>query len=65
MFGVVVDRASGAVVRIMNPDHDWELDGHFVGPDEVMVRLPKSEWGVEANKMTLEQVHSVIAVLGK
>ena len=64
-FGVVIERASGAVVRIMNPDYEWELDRHFVGSGEFMLRVPKNEWGVGVNDMTLDQVYRVIAALGK
>lgn len=66
-FGVVIDRSTGAVKRIFNPDHDYEFAGHHVGTDEFMLRIPKKDFGVsrEPNRMTLDQVHRIISVFGK
>lgn len=65
-IGVVIHRSSGAVVRIFNPDFEEELDGHFVGLDEFMLRIAKTHFGVSAkpDSMTVEHVHRIVSALG-
>jgi hypothetical protein len=65
-FGVVIDRVTGAVRRVFNPDFDFQFAGHHVGPDEFMLRVPKADFGVglEPNAMTLDQVHRIVRVFG-
>ncbi len=58
-FGVAVDRLTGKVRRIFNPDYDWEFAGHHVDPEIEYFRVErKSDWGVPLtpNGMTLEMV---------
>ena len=57
MLGIVFK--DGVIIRIINPDNDWELDG-LCGPEEEMIKVSKEDWGVSGD-MTLEQVHAVIA----
>lgn len=65
-IGVVIHRPSGQVARIFNPDWDWQLDQHHVGPDEFMIRVNKDEWGISRarNGMTAEQAFRIQTVLG-
>jgi hypothetical protein len=65
-FGVVIHRPSGEVRRVFNPDFEWELDGHHIGPDEFMLRLKKADYGVAGmrNAMTLAHVHEIAKKLG-
>jgi hypothetical protein len=52
------------VKRIFNPTYQQELDWHFVGPDEFMIRVPKTEYGVSVHpdSMTLDDVARIAAV---
>jgi hypothetical protein len=62
----VIDRATGAVARVINPDFEHELDGHHVGPHQFMIRASKAEWGIDSapNSMTLGQLNHIVSVLG-
>lgn len=55
----------GAIVRIINPTFEEEFDGHAVGPDEILVRVPKAAVGVstEPDSMTLEDVARITRAL--
>ena len=66
VIGVVFNRASKAVVRIINPDHESELDRHQLSPDEYLLRFPKQQFGVshENDAMTPEQAFRVCKILG-
>lgn len=61
-FGVVIHRPTGRVHRIFNPDFEWELEGHHVWPDEFMLRLKKSDYGIAnaPNAMTLIDVDRLV-----
>jgi hypothetical protein len=64
-FGVVIDRKSGAVNRIMNPDFEIQLDLHPMSADEYMIRIAKAKYGVDPSPygMTLAHVYKIIADL--
>lgn len=58
-FGVAIDRLTGKVRRIFNPDFEWEFVGHRVDKEvEEFVLERKEDWGVplEPNGMTLDMV---------
>ncbi len=66
-IGVVFDRANGnSVVRIINPDFEWQLDIQVLSPSEYLIRVPKEVFGVSLEKdaMTLDQVQRVCETLG-
>lgn len=55
-FGVAIDRLTGKVRRIFNPDSEWEFACHYVDNDiEYLRRERKQDWGVplQPNGMTL------------
>jgi hypothetical protein len=61
-FGIAIDRITGQVRRVFNPDHEWEFAHHHVDHDIEYMRLERKEdWGVplEPNGMTLEMVRSI------
>jgi hypothetical protein len=64
-FGLVFHRLTGRVVRVINPDYEFELDLHHLEPYEFMLRLGKADWGIplEPNSMTLDHVHRVVGAL--
>lgn len=61
-IGVVFDRASGAVLRVINPDFERELDWHFVADSEVMRRVQKSQFGLVGD-MTLDDLDRVVKAM--
>lgn len=61
-IGVVFDRASGAVLRVINPDFERELDWHFVADSEVMRRVRKSQFGLVGD-MTLDDLDRVVKAM--
>ena len=67
-IGVVFNRFTGEVARVINPDYEWQLDEveRGVAPFEYFWRVPKEAFGVsqEPNAMTLPQVARVCEVLG-
>lgn len=61
-FGVAIDRLTGQVRRVFNPDHDWEFAFHPVDDAVEYLRLERKEdWGVptQPNGMTLEMVFNI------
>jgi hypothetical protein len=61
-FGVAIDRLTGKVRRIFNPDHEWEFASHNVDLDVEYMRLErKSDWGVplEPDSMTLDMIWNI------
>ena len=58
-IGVVRD--GGKVVRVINPDFDWQLKIQVLSPSEQLICVPKKAFGISRKKdaMTLEQVHRV------
>ena len=61
-FGVAIDRLTGKVLRIFNPDFEWEFAGHHVNHEREYLRLfRKADWGVplEPNSMTLEMAWNI------
>lgn len=61
-FGVVIDRFTGKVRRVFNPDHEWEFSCHHVDADIEYLRFERKEdWGVplHPNSMTLEMVWGI------
>lgn len=65
-IGVVFDRAQdGIVVRVINPDFEWELDQHHLSSTEYLIRVPKEVFGVSKDKdaMTIDQVYRVHEIL--
>jgi hypothetical protein len=66
-FGVVFSRSLGnVVVRIINPDFEWQLDIQVLSADEYLIRVPKEAFGVarERDAMTLDQVYRICETLG-
>lgn len=63
VFGVVFHQ--DVVVRIINPDFEWQLDLHALSPGEYMIRIAKETFGVstEPDAMTLAQVHNICEAL--
>ncbi len=62
-IGVICNRKlNNVVVRIINPDFEWQLDIQVLSEDEYLLKIPKEMFGVshEKDAMTLEQVHKVI-----
>lgn len=66
-FGVVIDRATGQVRRVFNPDFEFEFGGHHLDADEYMLRVEKEYFGVSAkpNSMTLDQFERIKLVFEK
>lgn len=66
LFGVVIDRSSGSVRRIINPDFDVELDLHQVYEGERMLRLRKDACGIsrKPDSMTLADVRRIELAFG-
>lgn len=61
-FGIVIDRLTGKVRRVFNPDHEWQFSGHFIDAEIEYIRLERKEdWNVplEPNSMTLEMVWNI------
>lgn len=61
-FGVVIDRLTGQVRRVFNPDYEWEFAGHHVDDEIEYLRFErKADWGVPLtpNGMTLEMVFNI------
>jgi len=58
-IGVVFDRTTGAVRRVINPTFEKELDLHVVASDEVMRRYNKRHMGI-SDTMTLDDLYRVI-----
>lgn len=61
-FGVAIDRLTGKVRRVFNPDYEIEFAFHHVDHEVEYLRLErKSDWGVPLtpNSMTLEMVWSI------
>lgn len=61
-FGVAIDRLTGKVRRVFNPDHEWEFAHHHVDDAVEYLRLErKDDWGVpiSPNSMTLEMVWNI------
>lgn len=61
-FGVAIDRLTGKVRRVFNPDHEWEFAFHHVDEAIEYLRFERKEdWGVplEPNGMTLEMVFNI------
>lgn len=61
-FGVAIDRITGKVRRVFNPDYEWEFVGHYVDSDIEYLRLERKEdWGVplKPNSMTLKMVWDI------
>ncbi len=54
-IGIVYDRISGRVLRVINPDFEIELDLHSLASDEVMQRRVKT-----ADTMTFTDVARII-----
>ena len=67
-IGVVFNRITGEVARVINPDYEWQLDGveRGVQPFEYFWRVPKEVFGVsqEPNAMTMAQLDRVCKTLG-
>ena len=67
-IGVVFNRLSGQVVRVINPDYEWQLDlvERDLASSEYFWRVPKEAFGVskKKNAMTLSQVDRVCKALG-
>lgn len=58
-IGVVFDRAQGgALVRIINPDFEWQLDIQRLAPTEYLIRLPRSSFQLSDRRdaMSLDEV---------
>lgn len=66
-FGVVIDRTTGAVKRIINPDYLQQLDEHRLGAGEFMLRLSKPEFGVASgvDAMTPADVHRIVQTMSR
>jgi hypothetical protein len=67
-IGVVLN-AHGEVVRVINPDHEWQLDlvQRDLAEGETMQRVAKDTFGVsrtKRNAMTLVQVANICRTLG-
>lgn len=61
-FGVAIDRLTGKVRRIFNPDHEWEFACHHVDEEVEYLRLERKEdWGVPLtpNGMTLQMCWNI------
>ena len=58
-IGIVYDRRSGAVKRVINPDYEEQLDYHHLDADEVMVRVKKSDHGIDG-AMSLADLHRLL-----
>jgi hypothetical protein len=61
-FGVVIDRLTGKVRRVLNPDFEQQFVHHHVDNESEYLRLERKEdWGVplEPNGMTLEMVWNI------
>lgn len=61
-FGVVLDRLTGKVRRVFNPDHEWEFAGHHIDREIEYLRLERKEdWGVPLtpNGLTMEMVWNI------
>ncbi len=65
LFGAVL--LNGRVARVINPDFEYELAAHHVGPLETMAILKKADFGVspEPNSMTLAHVDKITKVLNR
>ena len=67
-IGVVFDRNNDhQVVRIFNPDWDWQLDHHPLADGEYLLRVLKTTYNIsdKPNAMTLENVVRVMEVFGQ
>ena len=64
-FAVITDRANGRIIRIFNPDYEFELDLHHVADTEVMRRFKKDDFGIarHSNAMTPADVYRLMEVL--
>jgi hypothetical protein len=60
-LGVVLDRATGRVKRVMNPTYEWELGLHHLDADERMLRVRKRDFNVSGDVMSLDQLRALIA----
>jgi hypothetical protein len=61
-FGVAIDRLTGKVRRIFNPDHEWEFAFHHVDDEYEYIRMERKEdWGVplKPNSMTLDMAYNI------
>lgn len=61
-FGVAIDRLTGKVRRIFNPDHEWEFAFHHVDEEREYLRLERKEdWGVplKPNAMTMAKAYEI------
>lgn len=65
-FGIVIDTKIGAVVRIFNPDYEYEFFCHHVAPHELMYRIDKASSGISLDKngMTLIDVARLLEQYG-
>ncbi len=64
-FGVVL--LARKITRIINPDSEYELAIHHLGPFEEMALLKKSDFGVSSapNSMTLDDVDKITKALNR
>lgn len=61
-FAIAIDRLTGKVRRVFNPDSEWELARHPVDEAVEYLRIERKEdWNVplSRNSMTLEMVWNI------
>jgi hypothetical protein len=61
-FGVHIDRLTGKVRQVFNPNFEWEFAYHYVDSEIEYLRLERKEdWGVplEPNGMTFEMCWNI------
>ena len=65
-FGIVIDHRLGAIVRVFNPDYEFEFDHHHVAAHEVMYRIDKAANGISLDKngMSLADVYRILQAYG-
>lgn len=61
-FCLIIDKQTGKLRRIFNPDEDWHIAGHHVDEETEYMRLErKDDWGVPRvpDGMTLAMVWDI------
>jgi hypothetical protein len=64
-IGVVYDRATRMISRVINPTFEEELDLHPMTDGEYMLRVSKAERGVSTKPdgMSLDDLHRLVEVM--